>query len=269
MPRPRSNSLKKVRIAEERNSTVSYNPQGPPALTLTNSTGSASSSGSSKQPFRPLTNRPASYNHPPSQYVAKPEPQRRHSYSSVPIARENVIPPWSKPAVQMYAPVYRPAPTVDIHPALIRGAASALGFDIRVNPVDFMAHHPALTKHVLNKSVTNPPMSEVRIYCHYLPWTFRLTAKRATFVTIEDFIIGLVAALSMTVYPEEIRTQDMSRGRLIEATYKARCREIARYDQRRARHEPMRRHDFLIGYTKFVGLSIGDDGVSFRLSMSM
>ena len=150
----------------------------------------------------------------------------------------------------------------DRHPLL---KTSALSYDLRdPTPTATTTHknHP-LSIETLHEPAFIPPLSHITITSSYLPWTIKVAPSSSPCITIQDILTSIYSALRTNITSTEFQLlpSDHDRKRAIHA-YERRYRRL----QRRIRGEflkasqaekrgGMKRVDFLMGYTKFLGIS--------------
>jgi hypothetical protein len=147
------------------------------------------------------------------------------------------------------------------HPFL---ETSAISYDLR-DPISTQSQR--LSIETLRQPAFIPPLSSTTITSSYLPWTIKVYAFNASYITLQDVFSSIHSILRTNITPDEF---------LLLPSHHHRERAIRAYQQRyrRLRHKShndneinkesesesekragMKRVDFLMGHTKFLGIS--------------
>ncbi|KAJ7635846.1 hypothetical protein DFH06DRAFT_1220581 [Mycena polygramma] len=130
-------------------------------------------------------------------------------------------------------------------------------------PFDYDLSHPLhtinpqLTPSFLNPA-TFPPLPALTIRCRHIAWTIAVSASQPTgFVSVLDVLTSVYMSLRLTVRRSEYETLPEGDARhRVDAAYFARCALLADEEERRIEAlKGVKRVDFLVGKTRFLGLS--------------
>ncbi|KAJ7063823.1 hypothetical protein C8F01DRAFT_1081240 [Mycena amicta] len=106
-----------------------------------------------------------------------------------------------------------------------------------------------------------PPQHELTLVSPHLPFSITVVAGGSSgYVTVNDLLDGIYHALRKYVTAAEYTTLGKPKlMRSMARAYERRCDRAMRHDGKRAydqeKREGLRQVDFLMGYTKFMGLS--------------
>jgi hypothetical protein len=187
----------------------------------------------------------------------------RSSWSSYPSKPPD--PPYvflRTPQRQLQEPVNRRA----FHPFLEASTASAITYDFR-DPISTAAttNNNQLSIETLRQSAFIPSLSRATITSSYLPWTIKVYPFNASYITLQDVFSSIHSALRTNITPAEFLL-------LPSDHHRERAKRAYQQRYRRLRHQPhseissdnesesekragMKRVDFLMGHTKFLGIS--------------
>jgi hypothetical protein len=149
-----------------------------------------------------------------------------------------------------------PETFVQLHPILQFSLNPAIDFDISFPPTSITAPH----HHALADSAVNPPLACLALIFPYLPWPITVTPALQlpeSFVTVADVLVALHRALRLAVHPDEYNALPSHEDKhKVNASYKLRYIRItdpvAHEEEKR---KGVKRVDFLMGRTRFLGLS--------------
>ena len=182
-------------------------------------------------PPTPITPPSAGYGLPgPSPYVLSYAPQ--NPTKSVPYAG------------QVYA-----------HPML---DSSSITYDLMEHPSTILTRNNySLSVRTFREPATTPPQTFLTIISIHLPWTIKVYASNALYVSLEDVYDSIYHNLRTNITSAEFNlfsSQDDQRRatRAYEKRYR-RLRNTRAYEEEK--RGGMKRVDFLMGHTKFLGLS--------------
>ena len=190
----------------------------------------------------------------------------RHSVSSPPAPAPITPPstgyglPGPSPYVVSYAPQSRTttvpyADHVYAHPML---DSSSITYDLMEHPSTILTRNNySLSVRTLREPATTPPLSFITIGSLHLPWIIKVYASNALYVSLEDVFDSIYRNLRTNITSGEFnlfQNQDDQRRatRAYEKRYR-RHRNPRAYDEEK--RGGMKRVDFLMGHTKFLGLS--------------
>lgn len=165
----------------------------------------------------------------------------KSTYSSLP-------PPQPK-----YPAHIRPHPLLD---------SSSMFFDMREHPSYITYHQAPLSSRMLSESAFTQPIRTITITTAHLKLTIRISASNGSYLTLRDVLDGMYNALRKNITPAEFNAlptpKDRQRAtREYENRYR-RLRSSSAYEEEK--RQGMKRVDFLMGMTRFVGLSSSGHG---------
>lgn len=236
--------VKQVRFAYKND----YRSPPPSILAVPMFSHSASTATSSSGPVTPPT---------PTRVIPGPAP---YGIPRAPSSTKyHSLPPPKAPSyVPSYAPSH-PKPSSRYsgppraHPYL---ETNGIVWDLVENPSTAMRSKHHLSSRALLEPATEPPMPFIIITCTYLPWQFKVSALNGKYVTIEDMLEALYRSLRVNITQPEFNSFPSERDqRRATRAYEDRYRRLrgSRYDEEK--RSGMKRVDFLMGRTRFVGIS--------------
>jgi len=117
-------------------------------------------------------------------------------------------------------------------------------------------NHHSLSTRTFRESATTPPLPSLTIHSIRLPWIIKVYAN-GPYVTLEDVFVSIYRSLRKNITSDEFNmlpSQDDQRR--ATRAYEERYRRL--HDARSYEDEKrggMKRVDFLMGHTKFLGIS--------------
>jgi len=168
------------------------------------------------------------------------------------------LPPSRHPQPKIPGPIH-------MHSLLGLSYPPPINYDLTLPPSTVSTHHHSLSKRSLSEPATNPPLPSLTVVTPHLPRgrTILVTASRnGAFVTVSDVLDAIYHALRANVSSADYYSlpsqKDMQR---VTLAYEARCKRIR--DSRayaEEKRQGAKRVDFLMGLTKFMGLSRTSSG---------
>jgi hypothetical protein len=193
--------------------------------------------------------------------VYSPLPQ-----SPSPIHDTSSLPSWS-PHAPKHALVSTPFPSVafvslvpeaivQLHPFLQFTLSPAIDYDISFSPKTIATPHP----YALAQPAIHPPLAHLAVVCSDLPWQITVVPSstiHGAFVTVADVLASLHRTLRLAVHPDEYNALPSHEDKhKVNTAYESRCVRIedpaAQAEEKR---KGVKRVDFLMGRTRFLGLS--------------
>ena len=161
----------------------------------------------------------------------------------------------------------RYASPVHVHPLL---DPSAVAYDLMEHPSTITRNKYSLTVRTLREPATSPPLPFLTISSIHLPWTIKVYSSNGQFVTLEDVFDSLYRSLRTNITRAEFNTfprqEDQRRAsRAYEKRYRRFRNTRAYEDEKRG---GMKRVDFLMGHTQFLGISSGSRPDQWQLRVA-
>ncbi|RDB26939.1 hypothetical protein Hypma_005123 [Hypsizygus marmoreus] len=149
-----------------------------------------------------------------------------------------------------------------LHSLLQSSHSPTLTYDLTLPPSTISSQHRGISQRVLTEPATKPPLPVVLIIVPHLPWTITVAASYGAYVTVLDVLDGIYRSLRSNVTSQEFHALPSEKEmRRVSAAYEHRYRRIRgsrEYEDEKRRG--VRRVDFLMGCTRFMGLSTTSRG---------
>ena len=134
---------------------------------------------------------------------------------------------------------------------------SGITWDLRDHQSAASRNHHSISSWALCEPATKPPLPFLTISSSYLPWVIKIDASNNLFVTVEDVLSSIYRSLRINITLSEFKAFE---------TPTDQQRATHAYEQRYRRHRSariyeeekvggMKRVDFLMGHTQFLGIS--------------
>ena len=146
--------------------------------------------------------------------------------------------------------------SIRVHPVLDR---SAVNYDLIEHPSTIVTHdNYSLSIRTFREPATTPPRPFLTITSIHLPWIVKVYASNGVYVTVEDVFDSIYRTLRTNITGTEFnllsKQDDQRRAtRTYEKRYRRLRANTVAYDAEK--RGGMKRVDFLMGHTKFLGLS--------------
>jgi hypothetical protein len=116
-----------------------------------------------------------------------------------------------------------------------------------------------LSPRALLEPASEPPLAFIHISSQHLPWSCKVHASNGRYVTVSDVLESLYRSLRVNITQSEFQTMlpDKERRRATRA-YEDRYRRYRGKAYEDEKRGGMKRVDFLMGRTRFGGLSLDD-----------
>jgi hypothetical protein len=143
---------------------------------------------------------------------------------------------------------------VRVHPLL---EASAVTYDLMEHPsTTLTGENYSLSVRTLREAATTPPLPFLTITSTHLPWIIKVYSSNGQFVTLEDVFDSIYRSLRRNITSGEFNffspQEDQRRAtRAYEKRYR-RFRNSRAYEEEK--RSGMKRVDFLMAHTKFLGI---------------
>ncbi|GLB42507.1 hypothetical protein LshimejAT787_1105220 [Lyophyllum shimeji] len=154
------------------------------------------------------------------------------------------------------------ATPVRMHVLLQASGSPALTFDLTQHPSTITSHHKGISLRALSEPATKPPLSVITIVVAHLPWSIIVHPSNGTYVTIADVLEGLYRKLRTNISAQEFHALPTEKDmRRVTAAYEQRYRRLrGSRECEDEKRRGVRRVDFLMGHTRFMGLSSTSSG---------
>jgi hypothetical protein len=147
-----------------------------------------------------------------------------------------------------------------MHPLLGLSDPPPINYDLTLPPATILTRHcHSLSERSLSEPATNPPLSCITVVVPDLPrgGTIVVTASRQhSFAAVSDVLNEIHDVLRGYISSADFHALPLQNSRRVKSAYDARCNRIG---DTRAYQEEKRQGvetvDFLMGLTKFMGLS--------------
>ncbi|KAF9460205.1 hypothetical protein BDZ94DRAFT_1139093, partial [Collybia nuda] len=154
-----------------------------------------------------------------------------------------------------------PGPTpgsVCVHPLLQLSRSPAVNFDLTQPPSTITSRHHGISQRVLSEPATSPPMRTMTITSRHLPWIITAHTSRGPFVTVYDVFDAIYYTLRKNITPNEYHSLPTQKDKHhVNTAYEQRYRRIrSSREYQDEKSGGVRRVDFLMDHTRFMGLSM-------------
>lgn len=202
-----------------------------------------------------------------------PAPSPSYSLSSLPSSSGPITPP-SLPGVlpgpSPYAfslPPARPRSKSRVRPRvhalLALNRSPPVNYDLSLHPSTMSTHHISLSTITLAESAVHPPLPLLTLVSPHMPWSISVSASsNGAYVTVSDVYSAIYRSLRQNILPVEYHALPSDRDkRRVSAAYETRYRRLrGSRDYDHEKRAGVKRVDFLMGHTKFLGLTSTDSG---------
>ncbi|KDR65277.1 hypothetical protein GALMADRAFT_82044 [Galerina marginata CBS 339.88] len=125
------------------------------------------------------------------------------------------------------------------------------------HPSTITRHRFPISSRRLREPATNPPQLFINITSPYLPWSIKVHALNCPYVTVDDVLYAIYYSLRTNVTASEFhlllsRNDRRRAAHAYEWRYR-RHRNTKTYEEEK--HGGVKRVDFLMGHTYFLGVS--------------
>ncbi|KAJ7450124.1 hypothetical protein FB451DRAFT_1286192 [Mycena latifolia] len=156
------------------------------------------------------------------------------------------------------------------HNLMASSEAPLLSYDISLHPSTVSTHYPGLSSGGMLEPAVYPPQPTISIVTPHLPWSIAVSASNGRYVTVSDALTGLHHALRVNVTSAEYNA--LGSHKLMRRAAAAYTHRYMRLKGHRGYEEEkkhgIKRVDFLMGNTKFRGLSPTERADVWRLHVS-
>ncbi len=169
--------------------------------------------------------------------------------------------PYTLPGSTPYPFVLPPKPLhhkPQLHVALA-GPRPNIRYDCRYSP----SHLSILSRHLsprfASEPATYPPMTSMTISSPYLPWTFRVTPRHGV-ISVSDVLYAIYGGLRTDIHAQDFERMAREHQNGVRKAYENRYRRMrSSSDAASEKAKGVKRVDFLMGHTTFMGLTSTSD----------
>jgi len=143
---------------------------------------------------------------------------------------------------------------VRLHPLL---ESAALNWDLIENPSTITLKNYLLPRRLLVEQATTPPLPALSITSIHLPWPINIRASNGSYVTLRDFVNSIYYSLRTNINDSEFNLLPHEvNKKMATQSYELRYRRFRYiYGHDGEKRDGMKRVDFLMGRTRFKGIS--------------
>ncbi|KAJ7459330.1 hypothetical protein FB451DRAFT_1272522 [Mycena latifolia] len=145
------------------------------------------------------------------------------------------------------------------HSLIAQSSTPLLNYDISLHPSSISTHYMGVSSAGLVEPAVYPPQPAISLATPYLPWAIGVVASNRRYVTVSDVLNSVYHALRANVTPAEFNALDTQKlMRRAAAAYTKRCERLRGHrGYAEEKMQGVKRIDFLMGHTKFQGISPG------------
>ncbi|KAJ7182512.1 hypothetical protein C8R43DRAFT_6498 [Mycena crocata] len=156
------------------------------------------------------------------------------------------------------------------HQLLASSDSPMLKYDISLHPSLISTHYQGVSSARFAEPAVYPPQHTISIVTPHLPWSITVAASNARYVTVSDVLNALYRTLRVNVTPAEFHA--LGSHKLMRRATAAYVHRYTRLKGHRGyaeeKQQGVKRVDFLMGCTKFRGLSATGAPDAWRLHVS-
>lgn len=189
-------------------------------------------------------------------------PSPSYSVSTLPSSTGPLTPP---PLGYNSPYQYSPLPgTALAHPLVTPHHRSFIAFDLLqpIEDVQSLVRYNRFPDHVWDEPATNPPVPFMEVQSPRLPWRIVIECSTKPYVTMKDLVKGIYKSLHKTVLADEYRPLEPSLQSRINEAFIFRLKQLPEYERRMEHAKGLRRIDFLLSHTTFMGIVPGKEGLN-------
>lgn len=154
-------------------------------------------------------------------------------------------------------PIRRQTYTEPIRSHPLLRTAAPMTWDLVDHPSTARHTYQAISRRVLSEPATFPSTSFLRIDSPHLPWMVKVYASNGSFVSLADVLDAIYHSLRKNITSQEFDSLPTSddRRRATQAYEQRYRRQRSSQDYKTEKQGGMKRIDFLMGHTRFLGIS--------------
>ncbi|KAJ7023642.1 hypothetical protein C8F04DRAFT_1133850 [Mycena alexandri] len=132
-----------------------------------------------------------------------------------------------------------------------------LNYDVSLHPSSISTHYRGVSTVGFLESATYPPETALTLITPHLPWAVIVAAANGCYVTVSDVLNAVYCSLRVNVTTVEFLTLGTNKLKhQVSEAYRRRYERLRGHrGYREEKQLGIRRVDFLMGYTKFKGIS--------------
>ncbi|KAJ7467643.1 hypothetical protein FB451DRAFT_1483044 [Mycena latifolia] len=145
------------------------------------------------------------------------------------------------------------------HNLIAQSSTPLLSYDMSLHPSSISTHYMGVSSAGLAEPAIYPPQTVISLATSYLPWAIGVVASNGKYVTVSDVLSSVYHALRTNVTLAEFNSLDTQKlmGRAAAAYTKRYERLRGHRGFSKEKMQGVKRIDFLMGHTKFQGISPG------------
>ncbi|KAJ7495569.1 hypothetical protein FB451DRAFT_367403 [Mycena latifolia] len=145
------------------------------------------------------------------------------------------------------------------HNLIRQSSTPLLSYDLSLPPSSISTHAIGVSSAGLSEPAVYPPQPAISLATPYLPWVIGVVPSNGTYITVSDVLSSVYHALRANVTPAEFNTLGTQKlMRRASAAYTQRCERLRGHrGYTEEKSQGVKRVDFLMGHTKFQGISPG------------
>ncbi|KAJ7036365.1 hypothetical protein C8F04DRAFT_1095355 [Mycena alexandri] len=143
------------------------------------------------------------------------------------------------------------------HPLIAFYTPPLLNYDVSLHPSSISTHYRGVSTVGFLESATYPPETALTLITPHLPWAVIVAAANGCYVTVSDVLNAVYCSLRVNVTTVEFLTLGTNKLKhQVSEAYRRRYERLRGHrGYREEKQLGIRRVDFLMGYTKFKGIS--------------
>ncbi|KAJ6485386.1 hypothetical protein C8R47DRAFT_1177743 [Mycena vitilis] len=196
-----------------------------------------------------------------NRFHSPPPPLVNSSFSSEPSSLGPLTPPPHHnarlPGPTPFAPKYHRSSKGRVHNLIALSNAPLLDYDVSLPPSSLSSSYAGVSAAGLAESAVYPPQHTLTLITPHLPWAIVVPATNGRFVAVSDVLHSLYSALRVNATAAEFHA--LGTHKLMQqagAAYRARYERLRGHrGYKEEKRQGLKRVDFLMGYTRFQGIS--------------
>ncbi|KAJ7734128.1 hypothetical protein B0H16DRAFT_1578372 [Mycena metata] len=169
-----------------------------------------------------------------------------------------------------HPPHYAPRTTGRAHNLIAFSNPPLLNYDVSLHPSSISTHYRGVPTAGFLDPATYPPEPLITLMTPHIPWPVTVAAANGRYATVSDVLNAVYCCLRVNVTHGEFLTLGTHKlMHQVSEAYRRRCERLRGHrGYREEKQSGIRRIDFLMGYTKFKGISPGRSSDVWQLHIS-